>query len=772
MVRLAYAACGRKERYIGLKMSIYEIRIKGQVQGVGFRPFVYRLATELCLTGYVSNTNEGVLITLKSDEQELAFFCERLTNEAPNLAKITAISTQKTNKKTNFSAGFYITKSKNGQKNNVLLSPDFGICSTCKNELHNTKNRRLGYPFITCTYCGPRYSIIKKLPYDREHTSMDVFEMCKKCQNEYENVSDRRYYSQTNSCEKCGIKLSLFNAKNQLIANEKNAIISTTIAALTDGSIVAIKGIGGYLLICDAGNKLTISRLRKKKYRPTKPFAIMFPDLASIQKYAELRLSEKELLSNEVASIVLVSAAMPSLSVAGLVGTMLPYTPLFEIISKQFGKPLIATSGNLSQSPIIYEDQKALDELSSIADYVLTNNRAIVVPQDDSVIRFTPTFNKKIILRRSRGLSPTFILPTFIPQSNVLAMGAMLKSTFTLTHQSNVYVSQYLGDLSDYDTLQSYRHTLSHFSEVLNFEANTILIDKHLAYPSSIIGQELADEKQLELVKIQHHEAHFAAVLAENNLLNSSENILGVIWDGTGLGNDGQIWGGEFFIHNAQSKVRFERVKHFDYFPNLMGDKMAREPRLSALSLCVDIPEAIHLIKSKFSDIEWKIYQKRLGQETLLQTSSVGRLFDGIASLLGISDTTSYEGEAAIDLEAAARSYFLQNNAINEGYFVGNEANTKDLIKGVLADLQINKSMAEIAAKVHFSMIKLIENVAIGLNIKKIAFSGGVWQNALLVDLAIQNLTDFELYFHQQLSPNDECISFGQVVVYELMNRK
>ncbi len=754
-------------------MAAYKIEIKGQVQGVGFRPFVYRLATEMGLVGYVNNTNEGVLIEISvENEAQLNTFCERLKNEVPKLAKITSFLYSQNDSKLQISEGFHIIKSKPGQKNNVLLSPDFGICNECRNEIKDTENRRFHYSFTTCTYCGPRFSIIKKLPYDREFTSMEVFEMCTDCKQEYENVSDRRYFSQTNSCGKCGIKLRLFDNQKQLVSDEQSTIIDLVVDTLKDGKIVAVKGIGGYLLICDASNELTISELRKRKYRPTKPFAVMFPNLESLEKVVTLRDSEKEMLTNEVASIVLLEADFPNLSTAGLIGMMLPYSPLFELICQEFGQPLIATSGNLSHSPIIYQDQKAIDELSEIADFILINNREIVVPQDDSVVRFTPNSNQKIVLRRSRGLAPTFILPTFIPQNNILAMGAMLKSTFTLTHENNIYISQFLGDLSDFDTQENFRHTLNHFTEVLDFQANTILIDKHSAYPSSEMGRVFAEEKNLNLVEIQHHQAHFAAVLAENDLLESTEPILGIIWDGTGLGDDGQIWGGEFFKFQNNKNEYFERVNHVDYFPNLMGDKMAREPRLSALAICAEIPEANDFLKAKFTDLEWNIYQKHLKQANLLQTSSVGRLFDAVASLLGSIDKVSYEGEAAIYLEAKAREYYKQNCKSEESYFTEKTHNTNEIIKGIIVDLREKISIEKIAFKVHFSMIHLIKNIANSLNIKKIAFSGGVWQNALSVDLAQQNLVNFELFFHQQLSPNDECISFGQVVVYDLMNRK
>ncbi|GGD70598.1 carbamoyltransferase [Emticicia aquatilis] len=749
---------------------VYEIRIKGQVQGVGFRPFVYCLATEMQLSGYVNNTNEGVLIEIVASEK-IKDFTESLLSKAPKLAKITELSTKQINRLPKYSEGFHIIKSQSGDKRNVLLSPDFGICEQCSNEIDNQKNHRFQYAFTTCTYCGPRYSIIKQLPYDREHTSMGVFEMCDDCRQEYQNVNDRRYFSQTNSCKKCGIKLTLFDNQKRQIADNDSAVIEQTIKAISEGKIVAVKGIGGYLLMCDATQPSTIETLRLRKHRPLKPFAVMYPSLVALEKQIEVRAEEREILTNEVAVIVLLSTNI-QLSTAGLVGVMLPYTPLFQLICQKIDRPLIATSGNLSHSPIIYQDAKALDELSEIADFILVNNREIVVPQDDSVLRFTPKYNKKIVLRRSRGLAPTFILPSFFAQNNIIAMGAMLKSTFTITHENNVYVSQYLGDLEDFDSQENYKNTLSHLSNVLSFTPQTVLVDMHKAYSSTEMGRTIANEKQLKLAEIQHHKAHFAAVLAENNLLDSSEPILGVIWDGTGLGEDGQIWGGEFFSFRSNS---IERVGHFEYFPNLMGDKMAREPRLSALAVCSSFFENLDFLKEKFSDLEWNIYQKHLKQAKMLQNSSVGRLFDAMASLLGIADKVSYEGEAAINIESIAQAYLNENGIPNEIYEIvilpQNTLSIQHLLQGVSNDLNQNVNIGKIALKFHLTMIESVNMIANKLNISKIAFSGGVWQNALLVDLVIERLSNFELYFHQQLSPNDECISFGQVAFFELINR-
>ena len=425
--------------------------------------------------------------------------------------------------------------------------------------------------------------------------------------------------------------------------------------------------------------------------------------------------------------------------------------------------------GILSRSPIVYDDDKALVDLSQVADAVLINNRVVVVPQDDSVVRYTTKKCKKIILRRSRGLAPTYINPDLrLPEKSILSMGAMLKSTFALLNQGNMYISQYLGDLENYDTQESYRHTFRHFLKLFHAKPEAIICDSHPTYPSSLYGHELSETFNVPIVSVQHHIAHFGAVLGENNLLEVEDAVLGVIWDGTGLGDDGQIWGGEFFVYENRS---FNRANHFAYFDFILGDKMPREPRISALSACWGIKEMETILSPKFSAVEWKIYTKLLAKENPLQTSSLGRIYDALASLLGILDQQTFEGEAAMRLEALASSYFEENTPDLTEDYAGSicgdsQISTKALMKEIIEDLLSGKSKSFIAAKFHVSLVRIIQFVANNLKIKKIAFSGGVFQNSLLVDLIIHHLeSDFELYFHQQLSPNDENISFGQIMI-------
>ena len=769
-------------------MQTWHIHIKGQVQGVGFRPFVCLLAQQFQLTGWVNNDVDGVHIEFNAVKQKAINFLKTILDKPPILAQITAYDLTEISTK-NFSS-FDIKTSQNKGKPNLLLTPDAAICADCTKELLASDNRRNAYPFITCTNCGPRYSIIQRLPYDRPFTTMDRFKMCPNCQKEYENASNRRYYSQTNSCPACAIELTFHYCPSKVGDTLKVSptfpplkLIEKVIQAWQAGKIVAIKGIGGYLLTCDASNETVVQILRQKKHRLSKPFAVMFPNFKLLQKELVVSKAEQELLTSIAAPIVLLKNKKISDTLAPSIapnldytGALLPYTPLYHLLLKKFDQPIIATSGNISNSPIIYDNEKAVKELSSLADFIITNNRKIAVPQDDSVVKFTDFKQQKIILRRSRGYAPTYINPKLkVSPTTILTMGAMLKSTFTLTHQSNLFISQYLGDLENFETEQSYQHTINHFLALFKTKPEIILLDKHPQYPSSIYGQALAAQFKLPSRGIQHHEAHFAAILGEHHLIDNQEPILGVIWDGTGLGNDGHIWGGEFFVYQ---NYQFERRHHLAYVDFILGDKMAKEPRISALSFCWGITEAMPILKEKFSKIEWSIYHKLLEKESALKTSSIGRLFDAIASLVGILDKQTYEGEAAMLLEIKALQYFQKNGlSANFSSFDENKDNfnftTKDILRLLLADLRQEASTEYIAAHFHFLLVKYIENVAINQNIRQLAFSGGVFQNGLLVDLITHYLGDnFDLYFHKELSPNDENISFGQLVHYHINNCK
>lgn len=757
-------------------MKTYHIHIAGQVQGVGFRPFVFRMAKKFGLNGEVFNALDGVHIIFNANEIVSEKFYRAIIKDAPAIAQITTAFIRKISHKA-FN-NFLIISSNDDGPGQVLLTPDLAMCDDCRSELKGN-NRRDCYPFITCTNCGPRYSIIHRLPYDRENTSMRNFKMCEPCHAEYNKPSDRRYHSQTNSCPTCGISLQLNTTEKEWRETDDGDIIRNAVHLLKQGKIIAVKGIGGYLLIGDASNKECVLRLRRIKQRPLKPFALMYPDLEMLKEDMELSAPERESLQSPSSPIVILqlkektsyyiclSEIAPGLS---QVGVMLPYAAVYELILKAFNNPVIATSANIDGSPIIYEEEKANEQLYKMADFIISNNRDIIVPQDDSVVKFSLFEDQKIIMRRSRGLAPTYINPHLPPTSeNILATGAMLKSTFTLAHQHNIYISQYLGDLENYDVQQNYQHCLHHFNRLTNTSPEVILTDKHPDYFSTSLGLNLSKALNVPVKQIQHHEAHFAAVLGENNLIQIDKPVLGIIWDGIGLGNDGQLWGGEFFIYR---NYQLERCGHLSYFDYILGDKMAREPRLSALSLTIQFKEAESLLRNKFSGIEWSYYQRVLDKKANLKTSSAGRLFDAVASLLNLSDVSSYEGEAAMYLERLALNHFRKNGLLmTETYFI-DECNVPEISSGMLfteliSDIKKGKDKGFIAAKFHHSLAILIRKMAEKLHIPHIALSGGVFQNSLLVDLIQKQMTpDQILFLHRQLSPNDECISFGQLCCY------
>ncbi|MEM7369034.1 MAG: carbamoyltransferase HypF [Bacteroidota bacterium] len=749
-------------------MCSWQIRLAGIVQGVGFRPFVYKLAKDRGLRGEVSNGVAGVQIRFSATEEEANVFLDDLLRRKPAIARITQHELLEI--EPTFFDTFQIVESEGKEEKNLLFTPDYAICKACVEEMKEGNNRRYQYPFITCTSCGPRYSIISDLPYDRPLTTMAPFEMCAECQAEYSSPLDRRHFSQSNSCPTCGISLQLVGkATNETLPQQGDEIKSFIHQVWVQGQIVAIKGIGGYLLTCDARNEQAIQTLRDRKHRPAKPFALMFPSIDKLSDY-DLSEEQRQELCSEVSPIVLVksleeSRDLPEGIAPGLseVGVMIPYAPVFRWLLEDWPGPIVATSGNRSHAPIVFQNREET-ELLSIADYVLHNNRKIVIPQDDSVVRWTRQSRDRIIIRRSRGLAPNYFHSGFhFPlTSNILACGADLKSSFCLLHQGNAYVSQYLGDVSHVDTQRNFELVLQHMKTVLGAKSEQILHDLHPAYISSYLAKELAEQEGIDVHGFQHHKAHFAAVLAENNLLSSPDPVLGVIWDGTGYGEDEQIWGGEFFSWNNRS---MKRENHLGYFPSLSGDKMAREPRLCALSICSD--EA--LIRSKFSAQELNILD-RLHARSRINCSSMGRLFDAVAAVLGLCDIQTFEGEAAMKLEALASSYVDQFGLPDKSYEVDSKQRQIDVrnwLQQIIEDVRSGVKKGWIAAKFHLSLVFLIQEISKNLNIHQIAFSGGTFQNALLIDLIQLKLgQEFDLFFHRQLSPNDENISFGQLILY------
>ncbi len=752
----------------------WQFHISGQVQGVGFRPHVYRIARRFQIKGSVSNDIQGVNIKFTSTTKIATRFVSEIVDTAPRLARISNSQLKKIEFK-KFDA-FTIIQLASTSSTNIAITPDLALCSDCKTDLK--VSRRKNYPFTSCTQCGPRYSILQKLPFERHHTTLQKFDLCSTCLGEYSNQTDRRFYAQTMSCPTCEICLQLYNKDNSLISTDSAEILSLANSFWNEGKIIAIKGVGGFLLTCAANQGKTVQELRLRKQRPTKPFAIMLP---SIDYYPNLKPSIHKALTSHASPIVLCSKKnIPNEleSVADKfdrLGIMIPYSALFQLLLQSFNQPIIATSANVTNSPLAYKNDEALKELSSIADFILTHNRDIVMPQDDSVITFTEQLNQKIILRRSRGMAPNYLKGYHDEgDKSILCLGAEIKSTFCISHQSNIFISQYLGHLTNFETQKRYSYALEHFMNLISTKPDQICVDAHPEFFTKQKAIEIAQKLDIPIATIQHHKAHFAAILGEHKLLKSKDRILGIVWDGTGLGDDGMIWGSEFFVYQSYTMTR---CSHLEYYPHFLKDKMAKEPRISALAI-LEVEE-IHtdLLKKKFTSEEWRIYNTLMTKELPLKTSSMGRLFDAAASILSLIDIQSFEGEAAMLLEVVARR-FVSTSGIDKLHLYNENSGPNQFVsaKGILLkmieDLQAQQSIGFIAASFHLTLVQWIIDVAKKEECTSLAFSGGVFQNGLLVDLIhIICEDDYTLYFHQDLSPNDENISYGQYIYFKMTEK-
>ncbi|WP_369049088.1 carbamoyltransferase HypF [Tenacibaculum sp. UWU-22] len=743
----------------------FKIQIKGLVQGVGFRPFIFNLATQHSLNGVVTNNEQGVLIYINSSEKKALLFLNDILKNKPEVAVITEHDIQEVD--FNTFSNFSIIASKTKAQINTPLTPDFAICKICKTELSDSKNRRFNYGFTTCTHCGPRYAITKQYPFERMHTSLSKFTMCKACNTEYTNPKNKRFHSQTNSCPTCGVQLQLVDNSGKIITeNQESAVLKIT-TLLSQGHIVAIKNTNGYLLCCNATNKDTINELRKRKKRPRKPFAVLYSSIKAIKRDFFINSFEEETLLSKVAPIVIVKNKKKVSIAVDIIapnldqtGVMLPASALLELIVKKTHFPIVATSGNIHGSSIIATKKEAEEQLKTIADYFLHHNLAIQFPQDDSVIKYADS--KPIILRRSRGLAPNISAKTRHKEP-ILAMGAHLKSTITFTPNAQTYTSQYFGNLDNYTVLERYKNTIEQYVDLFKSSPKKILVDTHPQYQSSILGHELALKWNSQLQKIQHHKAHFCSVLGENDLFKSNKKILGVIWDGTGLGDDNHIWGGEFFSYQH---YKIERLTHFEYFDWLANDKMAKEPRLALLSLLDE--EHQNLIKDKFTPTEWKTYLT-LKKTNKVQTSSVGRLFDAVASALNLIDNNTFEAEAAMQIEYCANT--INNNDCIDllAHIDYDKIPSKRLVNIILkAYLVDGVSKAYIARSFIYTLAKSIIYLAKKNNVNTVACSGGVFQNTTLINF-LGKLTQKEkinLKLNCNLSANDENISYGQLMYH------
>ncbi|MDY6845647.1 MAG: carbamoyltransferase HypF [Chloroflexota bacterium] len=749
----------------------YHIHINGIVQGVGFRPFIYNLARDQNLKGWVRNSASGVIIEVSGSSKKIEKFISEIPISAPPLAQIDSIHSEKIESRS-FS-DFKIITSKDQATDFIPVSPDVATCCQCKAELFNPQDRRYRYPFINCTNCGPRFTIIRDIPYDRPKTTMSGFKMCGDCKEEYQNPLDRRFHAQPVACPVCGPHVWLELTPGE-VAAEKEGAIQIARQVLAEGKILAIKGLGGFHLACDASNPTAVARLRRRKRRPAKPFALMAFNTAEVQNHVFTSKASEDLLKSHQAPIVLMSKKGSS-NIAGAVapgqsrlGFMLPYTPLHLLLlepENDFPTALVMTSGNLSEEPIIRENQVAKDRLNRIADAYLLHDRPIHMRIDDSV--FTIINEKPYPIRRARGFAPNPIrVAQDLPQ--VLAVGPQMKNTFCLTRNKYAFLSHYIGEMENWETYQDFQKAIQHYQSLFRIHPKAIGYDLHPDYLSTKYALERIQTDHLPGYPIQHHHAHLAAGMIENGLKPETQ-VAGLIFDGTGYGLDGAIWGGEVLTGNC---FDFERAFHLKYIPLPGGDLAILKPSRMALSTlwAYGFEWNEDLDPFKFmSDIEINALKNQLEKQiNTPMTSSMGRLFDVVASLLDLRQAITYEAQAAIELEALA-----DGNAL--GYYpwdiYGDEINVKTTIKAILSDIasEIDKSI--IAARFHNTIaqlsLALCERIKQETGIDQIVLSGGVWQNQLLLKKTISLLeqNNFQALIHKQTPPNDGCVAFGQALI-------
>ncbi len=785
-----------------------EIRVRGTVQGVGFRPTVYRLAQDCGLKGEVGNDPQGVLIKVLGTSSSINSFVQRLQTESPPLAKITAIIRRPNLDAEDF-RDFIIVPSNSGTIR-TEITPDAATCPPCQEEIFTDSSRWYRYPFTNCTNCGPRLSIIKHLPYDRANTSMAKFQMCPDCGKDYQDPANRRFHAQPTACKICGPHVWLEKVEKESKTNPNSDEIDTVANLLRQGYIIAIKGLGGFHLACDATNQEVVQKLRHRKKRPHKPFALMARDIKIIERYCTLSEAEKELLTSPAAPIVLlrrkelgnsrqksqksIVANLLANSVApdqNTLGFMLPYTPLHHLLFQELNIPLVMTSGNLASEPQCIDNNQAKTKLAGIADYFLFHNREIVNRVDDSIARMINLDNscQIQILRRARGYAPAPInLPADFPETPpILAMGSELKNTFCLLREGQAIMAQHIGDLAHQTALAAYRHTLNLYLGLLEHQPTAIAVDLHPEYLSSKLGKELAIANSLTLYGIQHHHAHIAACMVENGVAFHTSPVLGIALDGLGYGEDGTFWGGEFLLADYRG---YKRLGSFKPVAMIGGTQAIYQPWRSAYA---------HLkqYSSDYRDLDiFKFFQQKPTQ--LLDqmvtkginsplASSCGRLFDAVAAVMGICrESCSYEGQGAIALEALAEQAILNHPQEIEPYPFSIENRKLSgqsslpyiepylMWQALLADLKCNKAQSIIAAKFHLGLAKaiafLVEHICHhnqDVKIKQVALTGGVFQNQILlkqvrIRLEAMNL---QVLTHSQVPSNDGGLSLGQSAI-------
>jgi hydrogenase maturation protein HypF len=736
-----------------------EVRVEGVVQGVGFRPYVHGLARTLGLSGRVGNDTAGVFMEVEGAEQAVNEFLAALPAQAPPLAVIEEVRT--TPLTPTGEPGFHIVSSNAAGRRDTLISADTATCADCLRELADPADRRFNYPFINCTNCGPRFTIVRGVPYDRPFTTMAPFAMCPACAEEYHDPADRRFHAQPVCCPACGPRLWLLGADGVELPGEP---LAAAAALLTGGAVLAVKGLGGYHVAALASDAAATALLRARKHREDKPFALMVADLETAHRLCVIDPVGEQVLAGRRRPVVLLPRR-PEAPVAPAVapgnrnlGLMLPYTPLHHLLLRALPGPIVLTSGNISDEPIAYQDTDARQRLSGIADAYLTHDRAIHMRTDDSVVRIFR--GAELPVRRSRGYAPEPLTLAHPVPRPMLGCGAELKNTFCLARGRHAFLSHHIGDLENYETLRSFTEGVAHFRQLFDVTPEVAAYDLHPEYLSTKYALELPD---MELVGVQHHHAHIASCLADNR---EAGPVLGVAFDGTGYGSDGTLWGGEFLLADLTG---FQRMAHLVPVPLPGGAAAIRQPwRMAAAYLGSDAPRELIQRNARHWDAVLAMAARRVNAPL---TSSAGRLFDAVAAILGIRDSINYEGQAAVELEQRAdpteQGTYLAG--ITEGPAL--QLHGADLVQAVVADQRAGVAPEVIAARFHHGLADAIIRVcrilreSTGVNVA--ALSGGVFQNVLLLERTVTSLeqTGFRVLTHCRVPPNDAGISLGQVAV-------
>lgn len=747
-------------------MKRFFLTVKGIVQGVGFRPFVYNLAAKLNLNGWVNNNSEGVYIDIEGSETALDIFLDNLHNNPPPLAKIDSI-TFKDKPHAGYSS-FLIKESEVNKERITLISPDMATCRDCINDISDPSNRRYRYPFTNCTNCGPRFSIIKSIPYDRDKTTMKKFKMCKDCHKEYTDPSNRRFHAQPNACSECGPSIWITDNHGNSVTMDNYDTIEWVQKRLCEGKIFAIKGLGGFHLVCDAKNASAVKTLRERKHRPFKPFAVMAKDIDTASRYCKINEKEKELLTGIRKPIVLLERnayydlpydIAPNQKTLGI---MLPYTPLHELLLNGGSDILVMTSANINGLPLEFTNESALENLSDLVDYFLMHNRDIYIPVDDSVVKVID--DEEIMMRRARGYVPD---PIRVPGiKSILACGPNMKNTFCIAKEDFIFVSQHNGDLENVETIEHFKRNIEHFKNIFSFTPKFIACDMHPGYAST----DYASTYDIPIIEVQHHHAHIVSCMLENKIKG---NVIGVSFDGTGYGPDGKVWGGEFLICDYTS---FERAAHLEYVSMSGGDKGVQEPWRLAVAFILKygnlIPEGIGFI-DKFYGSKGVMLTSAISKNiNCIETSSMGRLFDAAASIAGIRDVITYEGQASIEFESAlddsCEDYYQYDIEMQDGTLI---INPGKIIAGLLKD-RINGCLSStMSAKFHNSIVgftlDILQSLRSSTGLNRIALSGGVFQNTYLFTKLCRKLKKecFDVYTQKSIPSNDGGISLGQIII-------